>query len=111
MVFGNSVAGQAANAVAPALAFYVDAVKGDDANDGLSEKAPLKTLNAAQRLMDVVPEGGKVTLNLARGSVWREDREDKDFLARGRKRAEINFGRASLTIRAYGQGDKPTISG
>jgi hypothetical protein len=36
------------------LALYVDAVRGDDDNGGLSPEAALRTLNAAQTAMDKV---------------------------------------------------------
>lgn len=94
---------------APALVLFVDANSGDDANDGSTKETPLRTLQAAQSEMDEVPNGEVVVLNLARGSEWRES---YDFETYGRKRyPAASFGRDSLTIRAYGEGDKPTISG
>ena len=55
-----------------ALVLYVDANHGNDGKDGLSPQVALRTLNAAQAAMDKVPEGDRVILMLARGSVWRE---------------------------------------
>jgi len=93
-----------------ALVLYVDAVRGDDCNGGLSPEAAMRTLSAAQAAMDKVPEGGKVVLLLARGSVWHEAYE---FQGPGRapRYPAFTFGRPGLTIRAYGEGDKPMISG
>ena len=94
----------------PALVLYVDAVRGDDGNSGQSPQAALRTLSAAQAAMDKVQEDRKVVLLLARGSVWREAYEHKGP-GRAPRYPAFTFGRPGLTIRAYGEGDKPTISG
>jgi hypothetical protein len=93
---------------APVL--YVDANHGNDGNDGLSSQTALRTLNAAQAAMDKVPEGDRVILMLARGSIWREAYEHRGP-GRAPRYPDFTFGRPGLTIRAYGEGDKPTISG
>ena len=90
--------------------YYVDAAKGDDANIGADADHPLKTLWAAQKLMDKVPADQRVILNLARGSVWREDLGLPTFRD---YQSQVSYrgGRPLLTLRPYGVGDKPTISG
>ncbi|MDP2991678.1 MAG: hypothetical protein Q8O57_14040, partial [Kiritimatiellota bacterium] len=90
--------------------FFVDAGKGNDANSGESAAKALKSLWAAQKLMEKVPADKRVILNLARGSVWREDVEAAN-MADYQRKVIWGGGRTLLTIRDYGQGDKPTISG
>ena len=92
------------------MVFYVDAIRGDDRNGGQSPQAALRTLGAAQAAMDELPEDEKVVLLLARDSVWREAYEHKGP-GRAPRYPAFTFGRPGLTIRDYGEGDKPTISG
>jgi hypothetical protein len=107
-VAGPSEPGRAAEDAA--LVLFVDANQGNDGNGGLSPQAALRTLNAAQAAMDKVPEGDRLILMLARGSVWREAYEHRGP-GRAPRYPDFTFGRPGLTIRAYGEGDKPTISG
>lgn len=107
---GSAVLPAVQGAENPALVLYVDAVRGDDGNTGQNPQAALRTLSAAQAAMDKVEEDKKVVLLLARGSVWREAYEHKGS-GRAPRYPAFTFGRPGLTIRAYGEGDKPTISG
>lgn len=123
--------------VASGLEVFVDANRGDDTNDGLSQATPVRSLNAAQVLLNKVEPSKPVVLNLARNSVWRESRYPRLFDQReipfleartfrpdgetlaGDHRfsdqrgafAPFQFGRNNLTVRAYGEGDLPTING
>lgn len=126
------------NTVAAVPEFFVDAQQGNDAHDGQSEATPLATLSAAfHKLAALGPEEPAI-LNLARGSVWRESYSPKhfrpeqlNFLAKRTKypagdeamsplpegQADLrrwpnyHFSRDHLTVRAYGEGELPTISG
>lgn len=103
-------AGAGPPAVAGEAQFFVDAARGEDGNSGSTADQPLKTLWAAQKLMDKVPADMRVVLNLARGSVWREDiglPTRKEYIAQ----VCWKNSRPLLTLRPYGEGDKPTISG
>lgn len=104
----------AADEIAPrqTLEIFVDSEHGDDANRGAKDSEPLRTLHAAQGLIDEAPEGHKIILRLARGSVWRESLshppvdhpEGEEFIPRA-------LGREGLTVTDYGKGEKPTLSG
>lgn len=91
------------------LTLYVDANHGDDGADGRAPASALRTLNAAQDVIDTTRPDGRIVLRLARNSVWRED---FDYETKDRKRyPPDSFGRNNLTIEAYGEGDLPTLSG
>jgi hypothetical protein len=80
----------ASNAVAlPTL--FVDSVHGSDANDGLTEAAALRSLNAAQ----AASRAGTV-IGLARGSYWRE---------------QYSIPANNITFTTYGAGTMPIIDG
>ncbi|MFA5147286.1 MAG: Ig-like domain-containing protein [Candidatus Omnitrophota bacterium] len=78
---------------APARTYYVDATSGDDANDGLSEETPWKTI-AKVNSASFVP-GDSILFK--RGEVWRES---LDITSGGDETAYVTFG-------AYGSGEKP----
>lgn len=113
---------------------YVDSQKGDDKNDGKSESTAVKSLQAAQDLLNEIPDDQWATLMMARGSVWRESNLNMRFTVLQRElmasypnlqptneRSEIPvekkrwapflWGRKNLNLIAYGEGDKPTING
>jgi len=101
----------AAPAVGGQVEIFADAVRGDDGNCGTSADKPLKTLWAAQKMMDKAPADRRVVLNLARGSVWREENIGAKTWRDYHSQVCFRGGRRRLTIRAYGEGDKPAISG
>jgi hypothetical protein len=77
--------------------YYVDAISGNDANNGISMKAPWQTLGRVSSAR--FSPGDQILLK--RGAVWREDL------------TVPSSGSASdpIIIGAYGTGDYPTISG
>jgi hypothetical protein len=77
--------------------YYVSSSKGSDANSGLSEQTPWKTLRRIN-LASFAP--GDVVL-LRRGDVWREQLRPRFSGSPG---SPIRFS-------GYGSGPKPTISG
>src|ERR1700740_1289149 len=77
--------------------YYVDSSKGDDANNGLSEASPWKTL---AKINSSKFATGDIIL-LRRGAIWRE---------------QLNFPSsacpsAPIVIGSYGSGELPLISG
>jgi len=78
--------------------YYVDAVSGDDANDGLSEEKPLLSLRRVNQLS--LNPGDRVLFR--RGGVWNGQLRPE---ASGEEGKTIVFG-------MYGQtGDKPVLNG
>ena len=77
--------------VKPAGAIYYVAADGDDANDGLSPRTPIRTLDKVNAL-DLHPSDGVM---FRRGDVWRGNLSTK----------------AGVTYSAYGRGEKPRIWG
>jgi len=74
------------------ITLFVDSVSGDDGNDGRAAGAALATLGAALDLA----EDGEV-IGLARGSFWREEMDLTGLVA--------------PTVKAYGTGSPPRITG
>jgi len=70
---------------------YLDSVAGDDSAAGTAQVAPFQTLT---RAMTALAPGG--TLNLKRGSVFRET---------------LTIDKQAVTVAAYGTGNAPRISG
>ena len=77
--------------VAPAGTIYYVSADGDDANDGLSPKSAIRTLDRMNAL-ELKPEDGVM---FRRGDVWR-----------GRI-----YTKPGVTYSAYGRGEKPRIYG
>ena len=77
--------------------YYVDSSKGDDANNGLSEASPWKTL---AKINSSKFATGDIIL-LRRGATWREQ---LNFPSSGSPGAPIVIG-------SYGSGEIPVISG
>jgi hypothetical protein len=73
------------------LNWYVDSVAGNDANDGKSATAAFATIAAVQ----AVALAGQ-TINLKRGSTWREQ-------------LTIGVGVDNVTVKAYGTGADPDL--
>ena len=69
---------------------YVSSSIGNDANDGLSEEKPVKTV---KRALELVSSGGAMLFK--RGDIWRERFSLKN----------------NITMTAYGEGDKPCFYG
>lgn len=83
---------------AAAGVYYVDSVSGDDANDGLSEKTPWKSLDKLNATL--FQPGSKILFK--RGGVW-----NGQFRPNGSGKAE-----APIIVDAYGAGtSKPIING
>lgn len=80
-----------------ATTYYLDATNGDDANDGLSEASPWRTL-ARLNQAPLLPGG---TILLRRGGIWREL---LNITTSGSPDAPITIG-------TYGEGDAPSIRG
>src|SRR4030042_2131701 len=76
--------------------YYVDSVNGNDANDGLSEAAPLKTI-AKVNSLSLHPGD---TVLFKRGGMWRSSSD-----AYLRVRSGSSYG--NITYGAYGRGEKP----
>jgi hypothetical protein len=74
----------------PAFDWYVDSVNGLDANAGTSQDAPLQTIAAL--LGKTITAGQRI--GLAKGSTWRE---------------ELVVPAASITVAAYGTGNRPLL--
>ncbi len=81
-----------------APAYYLDAARGNDTNDGRSPASPWKTLD---RLHAVVLKPGDV-VRLARGSVWKNQCILLDNGSAG-------TGEKPVIFEAYGSGELPTI--
>jgi hypothetical protein len=79
------------------MAFYVDAVQGDDARAGTSPEASWRTLGRVSR--EAFAPGAQVLLR--RGQCWNEP-----LLLRGKGTAE-----RPITLGAYGEGPRPRING
>lgn len=78
--------------------FYVSSSLGDDANDGLSPAAPVKSLGHAKSLLRT---GSPDQMLLARGDVWKETLGD--WNKSGRNAQE------PMLIGAYGTGARPRL--
>lgn len=70
---------------------YVDSVNGSDSNSGLSADAALASIGALSGRI-----GAGTTVYLARGSHWRE---------------ELTVAASSVSVLAYGEGDRPLLDG
>jgi hypothetical protein len=77
--------------------FYVDAEKGEDSNDGLSEPKSFKSL-AKINTLALIP--GDAVL-LKRGCVWQEGLAPK---GNGSEKAPISLG-------SWGEGERPVVDG
>lgn len=77
---------------------YVSSSLGDDANDGLSPAAPVKTLDRGESLLR---DGSPDQLLLARGDVWRETLGEWTKSGRGVQEP--------MLIGAYGAGARPRL--
>jgi len=80
-----------------ATTLFIDAASGDDANDGLSENSPWRTL---ARINQAPLQPGD-TILLRRGGIWRES---LNITTSGNPDAPITIG-------GYGEGDAPSIRG
>ena len=79
---------------------YCSDSQGDDANDGLSPGAPVRTLN---RAFNLVRDGSPDHVYLKRGDTWT----DQDFARLGDKSGKNSFER--MVIAYYGEGARPLI--
>ncbi|MBE5871087.1 MAG: hypothetical protein E7294_07505 [Lachnospiraceae bacterium] len=82
-----------------AQTFYIDAVNGDDANDGLSEAKAWKSFANVAKLR--LQAGGKLLLKA--GCTWNDEKLEL-IRAKGTKENPVILG-------SYGSGAKPVING
>lgn len=87
--------------------FYVSSVNGDDNNDGKSQSKPIKTIEKLNELVEEEQIGAGDKVLFERGSVFRP----QETLKLKGGTTLFNFVSNPVYYGAYGEGEKPIISG
>ena len=80
-------------------AYYVSSSEGNDGNDGLSQRSPLKTISMVNNLISNGTIGQDSVVYFKRGDEWRGET------------IFIPSNDCNITISAYGTGSKPIFNG